>query len=140
MLLTKNNMNCLFCDFVNNKNKKFYKVWEDDISLAFLDINPVNKGHVLLIPKEHYSDILEMRDDLYVKLFTSAKKLSERLRNTIESPRVGLVIEGFGVDHVHIHLVPVYKGGELNPERAYRASHEELQEVQMILTKNFGSI
>lgn len=133
-------MNCLFCDFVNNKNNNLYKVWEDDISLAFLDINPVNKGHVLLIPKEHHSDIFEIKNDLYFKLFTNAQKLSEKMKEAIESPRIGLAIEGFGVDHAHIHLVPVYKSGELNPERAYKASDEELKEIQEKLSKAFGKI
>jgi histidine triad (HIT) family protein len=132
-------MNCLFCDFVNNK-KDFYKVWEDVGTLAFLDINPVNKGHVLLIPKKHYSDIFDMDDDLYQKLFSNAKKLSLKLKGVINCPRVGIAVEGFGVDHVHIHLVPVYKGGELNPDRAYKASKSELKEVQEKLFESFDSI
>lgn len=133
-------MNCLFCDFVNNKNTNFYKVWEDDFSLAFLDINSVNKGHVLLIPKNHYSDILELEEELYTKLFNNAKKLANKLREAISSPRVGIAVEGFGVDHVHIHLVPVYKGGDLNPEKAYKASEQELKEIHEKLSKSFGSI
>lgn len=132
-------MNCLFCDFINNK-KDFYKVWEDSDTLAFLDINPVNKGHVLLIPKDHYSDILEIQNDLYLKLFSNAKKLSTKLKEAINSPRVGIAVEGFGVDHVHIHLVPVYKGGELNPERAYKADSQELKQIQEKLLEAFGKI
>jgi len=105
-------------------------VWEDEISIAFLDANPVKKGHVLLVPKEHYSDILEINDVLYSKLLINAKRLSIKIRDTVKSPRVGFAIEGFGVDHLHIHLVPVYEGGDLNPEKAYKASEEELKEMQ----------
>lgn len=131
-------MKCLFCDFVNNKNKNFYKVWENEKNLAFLDINPVNKGHVLLVPKKHYSDVLDIEDDLYLKLFSSAKILAMKMKKKINAPRVGFVIEGFGVDHVHIHLVPVYNGGELNPDRAYRATEMELKEIQKLLSDIFN--
>ncbi len=132
-------MNCLFCDFVKNK-KDFNKVWKDSDTLAFLDINPVSKEHVLLIPKEHYSDILEINDGLYLKLFSNAKKLSIKLREAINSPRVGIAVEGFGVDHVHIHLVPVYKGGDLNPEKAYKTDQKELSNLQQKLSKSFNKI
>lgn len=132
-------MNCIFCDFVNNK-KAFYKVWENSDALAFLDINPINKGHVLLIPKEHHSDIFDVNDDLYIKLFSNAKKLSLKLKEINNSPRVGIIVEGFGVDHVHIHLVPIYNGNELNPTRAYQAETKELLEMQDKLSKVFGNI
>lgn len=122
-------MSCLFCSFVK-KERECFKVLEDDDFFAFLDINPINPGHTLLIPKIHVSDALDMEDDLYSELFLTARNLSTKIKNIIGAPRIGLVIEGFGVNHVHIHLVPVYQGNELNPERARPANREDLQIMQ----------
>ena len=122
-------MNCIFCDFANNE-KECFKVWEDEHFLAFLDIHPINHGHTLLIPKEHIADVFNLEEDLYTKLFSSAQMLAQKMKKVFNAPRIGLAIEGFGVDHVHIHLVPVYSGNELNPERAIAASPDELRLIQ----------
>lgn len=128
-------MNCLFCDIVNGK-KDFFKIWEDDLFLAFLDINPINPGHTLLIPKKHYAEVFEMDEDAYKKIFSTAKFLAIKLKKIIDTPKIGLAIEGFGVDHVHIHLVPVYSGNELNPERAKPASLEDLESMKIKITSS----
>lgn len=125
-------MNCLFCDFTNNE-KDILKVWEDDSFLAFLDINPINPGHTLLIPKKHYSDVFEMDEQMYKSIFEAAKFLAVKIKKAFNAPRVGLAIEGFGVDHVHLHLVPTYGGNELNPEKAKPASRDELEAIQKII-------
>ena len=131
-------MNCLFCDFITGE-KDFFKIWENDHFLAFLDINPINPGHTLLVPKKHYSDIFEMDQDTYVDIFEVARLLANKIKKTLDAPRVGLAIEGFGVDHVHIHLVPVYGGNELNPERAKPASSEDLKIMQDKLVSSLHS-
>ena len=122
-------MICIFCDFVNNK-KECFKVWENDSFLAFLDIHPINPGHTLLIPKKHIGDVFDLEEDLYTKLFTSTKMLAPKIKKALNAPRIGVAIEGFGIDHVHVHLVPVYSGNELNPERATSASLDDLRLVQ----------
>ena len=122
-------MECLFCNFAK-VDKDCFKVWEDDLFIAFLDINPINPGHTLVVPKKHYADVFEMDESTYNKIFEAARFLSTKMKSAFEAPRVGLVIEGFGVEHVHIHLVPIYNGNELNPERAKEASVEELQHSQ----------
>jgi histidine triad (HIT) family protein len=125
-------MNCLFCDFTNDE-KGTLKVWEDDLFLAFLDINPINPGHTLLIPKKHHSDVFAMDEQTYKSIFENAKFLAVKIKEALNAPRVGLAIEGFGVDHAHIHLVPVYSGNDLNPERAKPVSKNELEVIQKIL-------
>jgi histidine triad (HIT) family protein len=131
-------MNCLFCDFASSK-KDILKVWEDDSFLAFLDINPINPGHILLIPKGHFSDIFEMDEQMYKSIFKTAKFLAVKIKEALDAPKVGLAIEGFGIGHAHIHLVPVHNGNELNPERAKPATIENLQNVQQKIITTLGS-
>ncbi len=126
-------MECLFCNFAN-KEKDCFKVWEDDLFIAFLVIHPINSGHTLIVPKKHFTDVFEMDESTYNKIFDVARFLAPKMKKAFEAPRVGLAIEGFGVEHVHIHLVPVYNGNELNPERAKESSVEELQHSQAKLT------
>lgn len=127
--VTMVHMNCVFCDFATGE-KECFKVWENEDFMAFLDINPVNPGHTLLIPKIHVSDVLGMEAGAYQQLFVAAKELASKMKAALGAPRAGLAVEGFGVDHVHVHLVPVYAGNELNPERAKSATQEELVAIQ----------
>lgn len=129
LLCTIESMNCIFCDFVNGEKQSF-KIWENDQFLAFLDINPINPGHVLLIPKKHNQDVFEMSPDEYTDILIAAKYLSFRIKAVFNAPKIGLAIEGFGIDHAHIHIVPVHKGNDLNPERAKPMAEEELKKIQ----------
>lgn len=104
-------------------------MWEDENFLASLDINPIKVGHVLLVPKIHINYVFDLTEPLYSQLFQAAKTLSEPLRHAINASKVGVVVEGFGVPHGHLHLVPVNGGNELNPERAAPAKPEALEKV-----------
>lgn len=84
------------------------KVYEDEKCLAFLDINPVNKGHTLLIPKDHYVWFQDTPDELVSYLFITAKKLVNALKEATGCDYVEIVIQGKDVPHFHIHLIPAY--------------------------------
>jgi len=122
---------CLFCEFVNGEGTVF-TIWEDRIHMAFLDANPINPGHTILIPKKHTSDILDLSEKEYSDLLIIAKRISIQLKKLTNAKRMGIAVEGFGIPHVHIHLVPVNKGMELNPTRAKKAS---LMELEIMLKK-----
>lgn len=109
-----------------HKESSGYIIDETDNFFAILDINPVNPGHTLVIPKLEIDNIFDLPDELYSEIFVYAKKIALLIQKTTNSKRVGLAIEGFRVPHVHIHVVPVYKGNDLNPERARHASEKEL--------------
>lgn len=106
-----------------------YIVWEDEKYIAFLDIKPINPGHTLIVPKKVVGDILDMTDNEYSDLFLAAKKFAKHLRTATNAKRIGIVVEGFGVEHVHIHLVPINTINELDHSHAYDASQEELEEM-----------
>ncbi len=101
-------------------------VWENDSYIAIMDIKPVNPGHLLLIPKQEISSVFEMEDQAYSELFLTAKHLARPLQTVMESKRIGIVVEGFGVDHVHVHLIPINNPGEIDSFRAKEAHPQEL--------------
>lgn len=83
-----------------------HKVWEDDHHLAFLDINPRVEGHTLVIPKKPYDEIFAMPASEYAALWAAARTVAHRLEEKTGCARVVVVILGYEVPHVHIHLMP----------------------------------
>ena len=109
---------CIFCKIIN-KEIPAYTVWEDEQFLAILDIRPVNPGHLLIIPKEHIENVFDMPRAVYMnELFETVKALSTPLQQAMSSVQVGMVMEGFGVPHAHLHLMPINHGHELDSSRA----------------------
>jgi histidine triad (HIT) family protein len=119
---------CIFCKIIN-KEIPAQIVWENERFLAMLDIRPVNPGHLLIIPKTHIETIFEMPQPLYDELFETVKALSTPLQKAMSSIKVGVVVEGFGVPHAHVHLIPINHAHELDSSRAKSATDEELEEV-----------
>jgi histidine triad (HIT) family protein len=115
---------CVFCKFVANKGK-FVKLWEDKNFLAFLDYRPITEGHTLLIPKQHFEYLFDLNDKLYDKMLKRAKQLSNPIKTAMNAKRIGVIVEGFGVNHVHIHLVPLKQGGELLKKGKLEVSDDE---------------
>lgn len=91
-----------------------YKVAEDEKHFAFLDINPVHPGHVLVIPKKEVDYIFDLSDDEYSALLLFAKKVAGALKRAIPCRKVGVTVIGLDVPHAHIHLVPMDKGDDMN--------------------------
>ena len=84
-----------------------YKVAEDDNYFAFLDINPITKGHTLVVPKHEVDYLFNLDDDEYKGLMLFAKKVAKALEKTIECTRVAVAVLGLEVPHAHIHLIPI---------------------------------
>lgn len=105
-----------------------HKVYEDDRVLAFLDLHPQNPGHTLVVPKVQIDHLWDLSDNDYLYLWETVKKLGVHIKETLGAPRVGVVVEGFGVPHVHVHLVPIYHGEELKKpqDMAAEPDHEAL--------------
>jgi histidine triad (HIT) family protein len=119
---------CIFCKFIKGEINTA-EIYEDEKFFAFLDNKPLNSGHTLLLPKKHIDYIFDVEEPLYSEIFKTAKKLSKSIKNAVGSKRIGLVIEGFGVSHAHIHLIPLNKGREIDPDRAKPATEKELKET-----------
>ncbi|TAL51244.1 HIT family protein [Patescibacteria group bacterium] len=119
---------CIFCKIIAGEIP-CHKVWEDDDHLAFLDINPIREGHTLVIPKVHASYLFDMNDESYQSLLGAAKQIAIRLKEVFQVPRIGMAVEGFAVDHVHVHLVPLTGVGQLDPKQAKPGDHTQLTEL-----------
>lgn len=100
-----NDQNCIFCK-IAKKEIPSEIIFEDENSIAFLDIHPKSKGHTLLIPKDHYPWFIEMPEDLSQKIFTNARKLAIELKERYEADYIKLEIVGIDIPHTHIHLIP----------------------------------
>ena len=129
-------MNCIFCK-INRGEIPSHKIYEDKKFLAFLDIHPINPGHLLLIPKKHVDYVFDLEEPLYSEMFKVAKNISKNLKKVMKAKRIGIAVEGFAVPHVHIHLVPINNENELDHHRAKEATPEELSKVaKKILLKS----
>ncbi len=100
---------CIFCEISAGKLSTAI-FWEDKEFMAFLSINPNTEGFSCVIPKTHFgSDVLKMPDEVLQKLILAAKKVSKVIEDYYEDVgRVGLIMEGTGVDHAHIKLFPMH--------------------------------
>jgi histidine triad (HIT) family protein len=115
-----------------------HKIWENENFFAFLTLDSLNPGHTLLIPKSHVDYIFDLSEPLYSAIFQTAKLLSEPLRKTMKAKRIGVIVEGFTVSHVHLHLVPLYNEDEIDPRRVIKMSTDELAEVAAMIKKEIG--
>ena len=94
-----------------------FKVAEDENHLAFLDIFPLAKGHVLVIPKKETDYIFDLDSEEFLGLFSFAKKVAKAMDKIISCERIGVAVIGLEVPHAHIHLVPLHDVSDINFER-----------------------
>ena len=91
-----------------------YKVAENDKFFAFLDINPVNWGHTLVVPKKEEDYIFDISDEDLGEMMVFAKKVAKALKKAVPCRKVGVTVLGLEVPHAHIHLVPLQKEGDMD--------------------------
>jgi len=91
-----------------------YKIAESDNCLAFLDINPLTKGHVLVIPKTEIDYIFDLETESFTQLHLFAKKVATSLKKAIPCTRIGVAVIGLEVPHAHIHLIPINDMNDMN--------------------------
>lgn len=103
---------CIFCKIITGEISA-EKIYEDDKVLAFLDINPVTLGHVLIIPKEHYPMMPDVPDELLGHCFIKAKELMIKIKKAMESDYISVSVSGIDIPHFHIHLIPRKMGDKL---------------------------
>lgn len=107
-----------------------HKIAEDDNYLAFLDINPLNEGHTLVIPKNPTDYIFDIEDEEYSGLWRFAKKVSHALGKAIPCKRVGVAVIGLEVAHAHIHLIPINNASDIDFSRPkLKFSQEEFSSI-----------
>lgn len=107
-----------------------YKIAEDEHHFAFLDINPLAKGHTLVIPKKETDYIFDLSDEETAALNIFAKKVALAIQRAIPCKRIGTCVMGMEVPHAHIHLIPLNKEGDLNfTHPKLKLEPEEMQKI-----------
>ncbi len=115
-----------------------HKVAESSRYLAFLDINPLVKGHTLVIPKEEIDYVFDLSDDLLGGLMVFSKKVAKAIEATIPCQRVGVTVIGLEVPHAHVHLIPMESMADINFQNPKLSlSNDELAEIAIQLQNNF---
>lgn len=109
------NNDCLFCKIVSGDIPS-YKIYEDEIVIAFLDINPDSNGHTLIIPKKHYLDMNDIPLDTLTHIFKVAKELKNKLDKKLNTEGLTFIQNNGDIQevkHFHLHLKPYYKNNEI---------------------------
>ena len=113
-----------------------YKILENENFLAFLDIFPLAKGHVLVIPKKEIDYLFDIFSDEYGELWKFAQQVAKAMDKVIDCKRIGVAVIGLEVPHAHIHLVPLNNVSDINFERPKLSfSEEEMNEVAQNIRK-----
>jgi histidine triad (HIT) family protein len=116
-----------------------YKIAEDDRFFAFLDINPLAKGHTLVIPKQETDYVFDLDDDLLSGLALFAKKIALAMEKCIECKRVGVAVLGLEVPHAHIHLVPLQTESDISFSRPkLKLANEEMEAIAESFRKHLS--
>lgn len=115
-----------------------YKVAEDENFYAFLDINPVAKGHTLVVPKQEVDYIFDQSDDMLALHMKFAKRVAAAIKKAIPCVKVGVCVMGLEVPHAHIHLIPINKEADMD----FRKEHlhfeaDEMKAIAESIAKNF---
>lgn len=120
---------CIFCKIIKGEIP-CAKVYEDEDTIAFLDIAPVNKGHVLVLPKQHYETIVDCPEEIMKKVISSVKKVSESVKKI--SDGLCIMVNNFSasgqeVPHIHFHIIPRMNNDGLKhwPQGKYDEDMEE---------------
>jgi histidine triad (HIT) family protein len=117
-----------------------YIVAEDEEHLAFLDINPVAMGHVLVIPKAEVDYIFDLDDAALSRLHLFAKKVALALKSAVPCRRVGVAVIGLEVPHAHIHLVPLQSMNDINfTKPKLSPSRSELEQISARIQEQMGA-
>ncbi|MBO4654059.1 MAG: HIT family protein [Bacteroidales bacterium] len=114
-----------------------YKVAEDERFFAFLDINPLAKGHTLVVPKLQNDYIFDLDDDMLGAMMVFAKKVARAIEANVKCMRIGVAVIGIEVPHTHIHLVPINRVGDLNfANPKCKLSDQEMQDIAKAISQS----
>ena len=126
-------MPSIFSKIVSKEIPSF-KVHEDDNFLAFLDINPLKKGHTLVIPKEETDYIFDIKSQEYEDLWSFAKVVAKGMKKVIDCERISIVVMGLEVPHAHIHLIPFNNIQDIDfSQPKLKILDQEMQEIANLI-------
>jgi histidine triad (HIT) family protein len=111
-----------------------YKIAENENFIAFLDVFPLRKGHVLIVPKKEVDKLFDSEDTILAQALLFAQPIAKAIEKGFECNRVGLSVIGLEVPHAHIHLVPINSANDLNfTQEKLKLTPEELLQIQQLI-------
>ena len=126
----------IFAKIINGEIPS-HKVYEDDNFLAFLDIRPMVKGHILVIPKKEVDYLFDMNPEEYTSLLLAAQKVAKGIKKSVPCTKVGMTVIGLEVPHAHVHLMPINNVGDMsfkNP--VIEMTQSEMNQLAQLINKN----
>ena len=115
-----------------------YKCAEDDRFYAFLDINPVAKGHTLVVPKQEVDYLFDLDDETLAAMTVFAKRVAKAIQQAFPCRKVGMAVLGLEVSHAHIHLIPLQSEGDMDfRKEKLQLPAEEMQAIAAKILANF---
>jgi len=125
---------CIFCKITRGELPSS-KVFENDLALGFLDINPVNKGHTLIIPKTHYETIFDVPDNTLREVIVAVKKITLAVKKATNAEGISIsqnnyIAAGQAVPHIHFHIMPRFASDGLHNWPQGRYAEKEMEEYR----------
>ena len=131
-------MNSIFTKIIKREIPAFI-IHEDDLFISFLDINPIQKGHTLIVPKTEIDYFFDIEDDLLSKMLLFTKKIAKAIKKTIECKKISMSVIGLEVPHAHIHLIPINKMSDANfSNDPIKMSDEDMHKICMAIKTNIS--
>lgn len=134
---------CMFCKIVNNTIPA-HKIYEDEYTIAFLDIMPTHPGHTLVIPKDHFENIYTTPTELYCRIQMTVQKLSLAVRNGVNADGINIISNnepaaGQVIFHSHVHIIPRHNNDGLThwPHTTYK-TEEEIHVIRKKIIKELA--
>ena len=116
-----------------------YKIAEDENYFAFLDINPLGKGHTLVIPKKETDYIFDIEDDALAGIMVFSKRIAKAIEKVIPCNRIGVAVLGLEVPHAHIHLVPINSEADISFSKPkLKLTEQEFKEIAKMIKNNLS--
>ncbi len=117
--------NCIFCKIIANEAPSF-KIYEDDSVIAILDHRPVREGAAMVIPKEHCEHFINLSNDLAAHIVKIGNKIGRKMQIVFKPKRIGFAVAGFGVPHVHYHVIPMHHEHDVTSGAYVRCENGQL--------------
>ena len=130
-------MSSIFSKIINGEIPS-YKVAEDDHFFAFLDIRPLQKGHVLVVPKVEVDYIFDLDDTALSALMLFSKRVAKAIEASIPCERIGVAVIGLEVPHCHVHLAPINSIHDMNFAKVKEIPEAEMQEIASAIRSHFN--
>ncbi|MBT4760286.1 MAG: HIT family protein [Bdellovibrionaceae bacterium] len=121
-------MASIFTKIINGEIPS-YKIHEDELTYTFLNINPIQLGHLLIVPKQEVDHIIDADDESYLQVYKNAKIIGKALQKVTSCKRIGYAVQGFEVPHFHLHLIPMLSPEDFLFERQKPADNKDLGNI-----------